>query len=365
MHADGGIVQNKRSMWQGHPDVAYFNRQIYVTWRESENHKANKDTSIKLTYPSNSDFTVFKSGTQTIFKSKTGRFNCPRLKVIGNKMWIICDFVNSAKKSIQKEDDKGLFSGGKSSFVDAENQVENTSILRKWTKDGTHWSDEIKTNMTGILPDRIFPTKDNHFLVATHCFKNFMPESPAGSLVQSVWRTNDLESGSWIKHPIPQRVNLNLCEGSIVGDTHGKLMCIMRENSQKGLPAFVSFSVDQGRSWSDLHMTRLYGCHRPSVGRLNSGRYLITYRHQVSSFKPNFWARNVVAALVEPDEMFSPNPCQDTIMYPLDHDNSQKPDGGYTGWVQLDNGSIYIVNYITKDHRRAYIRYYIIREEDF
>ncbi len=43
----------------------------------------------------------------------------------------------------------------------------------------------------------------------------------------------------------------------------------------------------------------------------------------------------------------------------------KKPDGGYTGWVQLPDGRIFVVNYITDDAPKPYIRGYILNEEDF
>ena len=43
---------------------------------------------------------------------------------------------------------------------------------------------------------------------------------------------------------------------------------------------------------------------------------------------------------------------------PLDYDRNAKPDTGYTGWVQFDDGEIYVVNYIKDDADKAYIRGY-------
>jgi sialidase-1 len=43
---------------------------------------------------------------------------------------------------------------------------------------------------------------------------------------------------------------------------------------------------------------------------------------------------------------------------PLDYDRNPSPDIGYTGWVQFEDGEIYVVNYIKDDADKAYIRGY-------
>ena len=57
--------------------------------------------------------------------------------------------------------------------------------------------------------------------------------------------------------------------------------------------------------------------------------------------------------------------CRKSIILPLDHDNSKSSDSGYTGWVQLLDGTIFVVNYITGEEERPYIKWYNFREEDF
>ena len=40
-------------------------------------------------------------------------------------------------------------------------------------------------------------------------------------------------------------------------------------------------------------------------------------------------------------------------------------DSGYSGWVQLPDGTLYVVNYITDDAPRAHIRGYVVGREDW
>ena len=50
---------------------------------------------------------------------------------------------------------------------------------------------------------------------------------------------------------------------------------------------------------------------------------------------------------------------------PIDFDRSPVSDLGYSGWVQFEDGEIYIVNYIVDDAPKAQIRGYSLTENDF
>ena len=45
-----------------------------------------------------------------------------------------------------------------------------------------------------------------------------------------------------------------------------------------------------------------------------------------------------------------------TNIMPIDHDRARSTDTCYTGWVQFEDGEIYVVNYITDDAPLPYIR---------
>ena len=53
------------------------------------------------------------------------------------------------------------------------------------------------------------------------------------------------------------------------------------------------------------------------------------------------------------------------IVCPIDFDRSHVSDSGYTGWVQFDDGEIYVVNYIVDDSPKAFIKGYSFRAEEF
>jgi len=288
----------------------------------------------------------FRYNQPTCIAESTDRFNCPRLTVIDNNLWIICDKVK------QSED-----------FIGAENDESKTRVILWCSNNGSEWSMPIETNITGILPDRMCQTDDGGFLIATHTKKK---QEGAGFLIQNVWKAiRSPHLSTWIKYKIADEPSFNFCEGSICNGG-GELLCLMRENSQRGEPCFWSSSKSNGVTWSRPMRTRMFGAHRPILGKLSSGNYLTTYREQCSAHSPPFWAKNVFACLTAEKSMHNASrPCKDSIILPLDHDNNRRSDGGYTGWVETEDKQIYIVNYITKDAPKPHIVWYLIEESEF
>ena len=343
-----GIVIKNDHLWQGHPDVAFFQDMIYVVFRESNSHRVLNSSAIKCV--KSSDGIVF-SKPQTILRSDDhSMYNCPRLSVIDDKLYLTCDHL----KDPEDQD-----------FKNRENNENNTSIRISVTEDGNKWS-VIYTNIKGIVPDRIFKAPNGTFLIGSHSAG--VPNADSNLsftgrlLSQYVWSSNCIESEYWDRY-IVESTNRHLCAGSICKINKGEIICMMRENSGLGLPAFVSRSSDSGKTWVGPLLTRFFGCHRPTLGRLRSGRLLVTYREQVFSTNTGYWGKNTVCCLSEcPVDSYD---FKYSVLLPLDHDTSPVSDSGYTGWVQLPDGSIYIVNYITNDAPKAYIKWYIIREKDF
>lgn len=347
-----GIVTRDNGIWQGHPDVAYFNDELFVVCREADHHMARSYTRISIVRKSKKH----RFSKPKIIVKSSNRFNCPRLSVIGDTLWIICDEVTIS---------------GKGTFFKLEDDESKTKTLLWKTQDGENWEGPIETNITGIVPDRICPTDDG-FLVATHTKKYFGSESETkknaevqrdnfGFLVQNIWHSNDIE-GTWTKHPLCHKEGYNFCEASVCRLRDKTYLALLRENSALGLPSFACYSRD-GITWSNPIKTRMFGCHRPVTGQLESGNLLTTYREASGSFLPGLWAKNTFACLTRRDSI--QEDFVKSIILPLDHDNSQKSDSGYTGWVQMPDKSIFIVNYTAKGAPRPYIKWYVINESDF
>lgn len=338
-----GIVARDDKFWQGHPDVAYFKNKFYVVFRESKEHRSFIRTKIKITC--SVDGAEYDSPT-TILYGKTERWNCPRLSVIGNRMWLICDCIMPLEES----------------FIRSENNQKALSIWIMSTKDGVTWNKPVKTNIKGIVPDRIRLLKSGELIVASHRYKTV---GDSGRLIQNIWTTKNPNT-RWKMSTVADVEGMNFCEGCICEKKEDDvLMCMMRENSGNGLPAYVSFSGNNGTNWSYPKPTRLFGCHRPVIGQLSSSKYLVTYREQSFSFNFPHWAKNTFACLINKKSFMSEPYCYSGTILPLDHDSNAKSDSGYTGWVQLKTDAVYIVNYIRNEAAKPYIVWYMISEGEF
>ncbi len=153
----------------------------------------------------------------------------------------------------------------------------------------------------------------------------------------------------------------------------GTLVLYMREDGE-GLSGWKSFSGDGGRTWSTpvrTHMMRCLG--RPSVGRLRSGEVAITYRVACGlSTSLGLYVETAAEALrgssaragASADPEQSEGETEVRFAF-LDNDRALSADSGYSGWVQLPDGTLYVVNYITDDASRAHIRGYVVGREDW
>lgn len=332
-----GIVHKNSSYWNGHPDVALFQNHIFVVFRQSDNHRPSGRTRLMITSSKNGRLYE----PPICISESLDRYNCPRLSVINNKLYVICDVVKNT-----------------GDFIASENTPENTRIVLFYSENGTQWTDAINTNISGIVPDRICKLSEG-FGIACHThFKNDLNDR----LASYFWKTTDLLT--WTKYEIANKQGCNLCEPSIC-NSNGELICLLRENSQRGDPAYWTCSNDEGRSWMPAIKTRMFGAHRPVLGKLQSGHYLTTYRDQSHIHTPSCWARNTFACFTFEKSMHNREyPCYKSIIFPLDHDNAKVPDSGYTGWIQLNNGLIYVVNYITKNENKPYISWYQFDEKE-
>ena len=132
------------------------------------------------------------------------------------------------------------------------------------------------------------------------------------------------------------------------------------------------------------------GCEgRPKAGLLASGEVCVTYRADLPNELLAMHVMTQEAAqseetgvLVErmpmpediPDQIArekgEERPWYMTHYYPgrtfiLDCDRSVHRDSGYSGWVQLPSGEIFVVDYINDDAPLAQIRGYLVSRQDY
>lgn len=146
-------------------------------------------------------------------------------------------------------------------------------------------------------------------------------------------------------------------------------------------------SSDGGLTWKGPWPTKLIGlAGRPKAGVLSTGEVCITYRMDVPNEMLALHLMTQDAARVEGDLAVIPRqpmpedkpgldvtdpsqPWYMTSYYPgrtvvLDMDRSVHRDEGYSGWVELPNGDIYVVDYINDDAPLAHIRSYLVNRSD-
>lgn len=359
-----GIAARDDSVWQGHPDVAYWQGRLFVVYRESNRHRATSNTSICIVYSSDGGNTF--SRPFTVHESNR-RWNCPRLFIVDDQLWIICDQVASVS------DPKDFF--------DFENDPKKTNIFVcrvQFYNTNMIFENIVGTNMSGILPDRITKTpagfittthtmgKHGHLVCHAWITKNFnnsnindqqpqQPQDRHGASLSSCI-ANPL-IGDWEKFTIMDDPHTTHCEGSIF-KFQNELHCILRTHTDGYNPGFFCSSKD-GKGWGKLKVSHLFGCHRPTAGVLDSGKILVTYRMS-PCMDPYYWARTTMACLIE-----DPKHMEQHRMREIDFDRHEICDSGYTGWCQLPNGEICVVNYVKDDAPKPYIRWYRFREEEF
>lgn len=144
-----------------------------------------------------------------------------------------------------------------------------------WSEDnGDTWQGPEKPHILGFEPDRILDLPDGRLGVATHVMRGESQE------FADILTCSDDGGQSWYEAAtIAYDGYYRYCEGAIVILDGGKeLACILRENHHAGIPSFVTFSRDNGRTWSKPQMAP-FALDRPYAKQLPDGRVLVTGRH--------------------------------------------------------------------------------------
>ena len=246
------------------------------------------------------------------------------------------------------------------------NPVEN--LLFRSSDAGRTWDGPMETGITdGIVPS-IKELSNGDLLVGVTRQRSADGKLSGLKEEQTVYRFGD--GGRTWEEPsvIPAPLHLRLNEGDFAELDDGTVVCYMREDGE-GFTGWKSTSDDGGRTWSEAFRSQMHSClGRPSVGRVRSGEIVVTYRFcSAVSTSLALYVETPAEAVRRGD----PNPNDYATDYHqarfafLDNDRSLHPDSGYSGWVQLPDGDLYVVNYITDDAPRAFIRGYIVSRHDW
>ena len=233
--------------------------------------------------------------------------------------------------------------------------------------DGETWAGPHETPVEGIVPDQLVELRHGvragRWLLAAHTVKG---QRVKPQWQQRCWYSDDGGQTWSAPNVIAADPVLRLCEGSIVELPEGELVCFMRENSGQGWDAYKSVSLDGGATWSTPAAFPMPACHRPVAGVLDSKHVLVVHRYMHGGKGwVGWWTQNTFAAWTDVESCLAERRCDARCrIMPIDYDRSPESDTGYTGWVQFDDGEIYVVNYCLDDAPKGQIRGYSFRECD-
>ncbi len=244
---------------------------------------------------------------------------------------------------------------------EAKGAEHSINLLYFSSDEGASWSKPLETPLRGIVPDKLLELENGRWILAAH--------HPEDGFLTQFLRCSDDHGKTWSDRiTVGKQKGLNLCEVSLLPLGGGKLVAFMRENSGMGWDCKKTISLNNGESWSEVIDFPLPGCHRPVAGHLNDGRIMITHRFmQGGKGWLGSWTQNLFAAVSDDASALAWKRGDAWArILPVDFDRSPKSDTGYSGWVQLPDGEIYIVNYIVDDAwDKGQIRGYSLHPEDF
>jgi hypothetical protein len=346
-------VSRDDALYEAFADIAQTpDHTLVITYRESMMHAPYPFSRVVVRRSLDGGNTwlpkqvlVEKDATR-----EQGRLNCSRIASLNDgSLMLVVDFFPHGASELKGMD--GI-------------QI----LLFRSTDSGKTWKGPVETGVRGAIVPSLKQLSTGELLMGLT--RLIFPDgTPANHREeQLVYRSKDLGrtwEGPSVIPPHPE-IELNLNEGDFAEMDDGTLVIYMREDKE-GLTGWKSISKDGGQTWSVPYRAQMFSvCGRPSVGRLRSGEVLVTYR----------FCAAVSASLALYAET-STEAVRTTLRKPsftdfyagrfaiLDNDRSLYPDTGYSGWIQLADGDLYVVNYIVDDAPRAHIRGYVVSRKDW
>lgn len=335
------VVSRDDSIYHAWPDVVLTGSgKMICTFTECTSHGNRDDSRIVMVESRDRGRTWSEKRPLTEKTTANDFYNNSRISLLPDgRLVIICDRVYGKEKPETKKEVYVWFS----------------------SDDGKTWSEPILTPAVGIVPDKYRVLKSGRHIISCHTFGD------SGKLEQYLWYSDDGGKTWSDRVTVAADAGLNLCEGNILETPSGALVCYLRENSGRGWDCMKTISYDGGLTWSEVCNVPVPACHRPVAGYLKSGKVLLTHRFmQGGKGWLGSWTQNVFAAFLDGEQVLCKKRSEQSArIVPLDYDRSSVSDLGYTGWVQFDDGEIYVVNYIVDDAPKAHIRGYSFYESDF
>lgn len=326
------VVSKDDSVYEAWPDVELTKSgKMVCVFSECTAHTDRTDARLAICESIDRGRTWSEKSYLTPKMKKDDFYNCARISVIEDKLVVIADRIHGWETD-----------GDATQYV--------------WVSDdeGKTWSEPTVLPFCGICPDKVRKLKCGRIIVAAQ-YEN----KETKKLEQYLWYS-DNNGKTWSDRvTVAADEKYNLCEACIYECEDETLVAFIREQSGLGICGFKAISTDHGESWSELLELPIPGsCHRPTAGKLDNGRVMVTFRNFNGFGKA--MCNTDIALFKEGDNAVKAveRSAQECRIIPLDYDRNVWPDCGYTGWVQFDDGEIYVVNYIKDDADKAQIRGY-------
>lgn len=323
---------SKSDFFEGWPTMVKLkDGGLLCVFTRCNGHIDRDNTSLMTTVSLDGGETWSTPSHLTEVTDKSYYYNNARVRRLGDVIAIVCDKIHENEKS------------------------ENPADVFIWISEdeGKTWSEPKKTAANGIVPD-IKRLRNGNWLLTAH-----RTDKETGKLIQYGYISEN-QGETWSDEiTVAKDPRYNLCEASVIEMENGTLVAFLRENSRQGIDCLKTISYDGGFTWSEVYNVPIPGCHRPTANFLKNGKILLTYRYMQGGKPTGFSSANTFMTVLEADEaLLTDRNGQTSVIIPLDIDRSGSPDSGYTDWVELDDKTVYIVNYIIDDWKKCQIRGY-------
>lgn len=287
-----------------------------------------------------------------------GSLNCPRLICLQDgSLLLMCDWCESGA---------------------AQTKAKWINYFWRSTDEGQTWAGPEQPTMPHGLVPGITQLRSGDLLVGLCQF--YGPN--LADQQQLVCRSTDGGKTFTDSVVLPNTESVRLDETDFVELDDGTIVAYHREDFEHAF-MYRTISRDGGRTWSGPYRAQTIPClGRPSAGLLRSGEVCVTFRSrpgltlyvesQAEAVDSDPFARpraldpdDTLRSMQQTPERHRVMPEDRPITFVIDHDRSPHCDFGYSGWVQLDNGDLYVVDYINDDAPQAQIRGYVISRSDW
>lgn len=338
-------ISRDDAIYECFPDVCRTaTGRLIIVYRESEAHSAAR--FAHLVWRVSDDEGRTWSDKRYLARSEASdgvlfKWNCPRISQLSDgRIIALCDGYP---------------------VPPGEGGSQYDSRIWMWTStdDGASFGAPTETPVPGIVPDRLVELRSGRLLLGTHVRA---PE--IGDIGRQMVHLSDDGGATW-RGPITVSATHHYwsCEGAFLQLPGGEVLCYMRDNSRTGRPGPKCISFNEGEDWLGPFDTPMNGCHRPVPGMTRSGHVMVLYRHQPGRGP---FAKNLFAYRESVESALAPlRDDQTGIVLPLDHDRHPQSDSSYCGWVELEDGRFFVVNYIKDDAPMAQIRGLYFTEDEF